>query len=1312
MAGGGDMPDAGKALVGGLQRSPWAVALAAPPASRLDEAALVRADTSRDRAVIGGDVAGRACGIGPEIPGHRQGKARGDHRLAKVAAIDRNRADRATVAGAPGQPDRGLAPLEHPGGTVLRCLAALPATRVALAPLPALKGIGARQADIDRDGVAIERAAACRDGRGRRCGIVRGGCRTGGGERQRTKEGQAHRSSFRGSMPGWATLMTRQGCNGSDVATTATCSPASVRRTATRTACRMTARSREQRLVNAGLRQRLPCQRADPSDVVEAEALDRTKGDPAPVLHHGEVGAVMAIGKGKRYGEADAHALGQLAGAQAQIGKAAASPLERVFIIARSQQAQDAFGAIVLARPHRFLHVLVPEMFSILVARVPAYQADDREDLATLAVGHDLRRGVIGVHADDRAVEDAQPGGGALGLFALIGELRVEIGLGCLVSAHRVAAHEQPSHDGSPCWGWKGSGRDRGRYFRFACGGGFLLACCGRRKAAQIGERLFGPGSGGEDRRRVGAHHGHPVRNVARVAVVERGRQAEVGADHARGQFGGEFFHRVRTVAEAFAEGAREPRRSARPMRRLMAPGGGVGVARCKAAGMRQLDAVGAGAVICFVPAVAYPGRDRGEEGIDRVLPLREQGRRRGNVTRIIPGRQAVDLVCIVDGVAAQEADEARRALAGEHGLAGLPEYRGVDRHGGTGARTDAPSQFPGLARGHPVAAAIAAHVGSRPQPERIDARIRCAFVAQRPSALAGQRPAPRPWQDAGLEPGQDRSGDLARDVADGRDAGHGTGLRWVRQGSGPARAEMTPQGGGLRRAQVSKQHRRQLRTAGDAVCRSFGRDDLDLVIGGVVDVRRVIVGIVADEVGDIDVVPDIVTGIVIVIDAGILRHDQVGKARIGVVVVPGVSIVGLVEEAHRVRHPGKRRSLHLGLDDRFAGEQLLAACRDLGLLLAGMASRQRRSANLIEQRQEHALRHPVEEVLRRRPPPGCHIDVEDRGKPVLQRVLLRRVAVLCLEGCRHDPRQPRGLRLVAKCPERLEPPDRRCSAARLVASLRPRRIQPVIGFSQIVARTGRRHALCQHRILRVARPDRGAAVREHVHPPVDHREQQIVERQRGIGEDRGRQHVAPLHRELVVQYLAERLATGSLGLGRDRRRGRPPRRHRTLLDVETPGCAFTAILAGFVFIAIGVGLDRDDPDRGFAIIGRVERGGAVAAEQQEGADLLLQFVGQDLRAVVDLLRLVRERLMLFLERGIGRLVLVTLDALHRVLDFLEPRRDRIEPFGLLERQRERREVDAMQVARRFPGAAPRLPASRPPVSARCRDRPSDRRRR
>src|SRR3546814_1214781 len=59
-----------------------------------------------------------------------------------------------------------------------------------------------------------------------------------------------------------------------------------------------------------------------------------------------------------------------------------------------------------------------------------------------------------------------------------------------------------------------------------------------------------------------------------------------------------------------------------------------------------------------------------------------------------------------------------------------------------------------------------------------------------------------------------------------------------------------------------------------------------------------------------------------------------------------------LVEEAHGVGHPGKRRVPDLGLDDRFAREELRARFRDLRLLHRRVARGQRRAADIGEQRQ------------------------------------------------------------------------------------------------------------------------------------------------------------------------------------------------------------------------------------------------------------------------------------------------------------------------------------------------------------------------
>ncbi len=87
-----------------------------------------------------------------------------------------------------------------------------------------------------------------------------------------------------------------------------------------------------------------------------------------------------------------------------------------------------------------------------------------------------------------------------------------------------------------------------------------------KAEGAQIVEGLLGLGGGREDRGVIGAQDEQPLGDVARVTVVERGRQAKLGADRRARAFGDEFFDAVSCVPESLAERTVKPGPAARPM--------------------------------------------------------------------------------------------------------------------------------------------------------------------------------------------------------------------------------------------------------------------------------------------------------------------------------------------------------------------------------------------------------------------------------------------------------------------------------------------------------------------------------------------------------------------------------------------------------------------------------------------------------------------------------------------------------------------------------------------------------------------------
>lgn len=108
--------------------------------------------------------------------------------LAQVVAVDRHDGDRAAIAARAGHADRGDTALEDTRGGILSKLAAWIAGTVLRAHLLALEGVGPRQAEIDRNRVAVDRPPLAGD---RRTVVALGCPCPAGGERGDAEEQRA-----------------------------------------------------------------------------------------------------------------------------------------------------------------------------------------------------------------------------------------------------------------------------------------------------------------------------------------------------------------------------------------------------------------------------------------------------------------------------------------------------------------------------------------------------------------------------------------------------------------------------------------------------------------------------------------------------------------------------------------------------------------------------------------------------------------------------------------------------------------------------------------------------------------------------------------------------------------------------------------------------------------------------------------------------------------------------------------------------------------------------------------------------------------
>lgn len=157
-----------------------------------------------------------------------------------------------------------------------------------------------------------------------------------------------------------------------------------------------------------------------------------------------------------------------------------------------------------------------------------------------------------------------------------------------------------------------------------------------------------------------------------------------------------------------------------------------------------------------------------------------------------------------------------------------------------------------------------------------------------------------------------------------------------------------------------------------------------------------------------------------------------------------------------------------------------------------------------------------------------------------------------------------------------------------------------------------RLHLAADDRILRPRRLH-GRAIAIVSAIAVDHGEQRVIEGEGRVGQNRRGENVAPLHGQFVRQAGAERLSAGCHGFRGGRCRG-----------AALPARSGVLVVAG--------------ADRRLAEVAGFQLHRAVGREGEEGADLCLEFIGQDRGTVLQLVVFTVELLILFLEGG-GRSV-------------------------------------------------------------------------
>ena len=134
-----------------------------------------------------------------------------------------------------------------------------------------------------------------------------------------------------------------------------------------------------------------------------------------------------------------------------------------------------------------------------------------------------------------------------------------------------------------------------------------------------------------EDRPLVFSQDLQPRGNIGGMVFAGLRRDAEVGAEKRRADFGHEFFHGIARIAEAFpAEIPMETRGMTRPVRHFMGEGGVIALRVAEGLKLRHLHQVMGGAVEGHGAAVAHPGAGRRKEALHVLQPGHIPGTGRG----------------------------------------------------------------------------------------------------------------------------------------------------------------------------------------------------------------------------------------------------------------------------------------------------------------------------------------------------------------------------------------------------------------------------------------------------------------------------------------------------------------------------------------------------------------------------------------------------------------------------------------------------------------------------------------------------------
>ena len=139
---------------------------------------------------------------------------------------------------------------------------------------------------------------------------------------------------------------------------------------------------------------------------------------------------------------------------------------------------------------------------------------------------------------------------------------------------------------------------------------------------------------------------------------------------------------------------------------------------------------------------------------------------------------------------------------------------------------------------------------------------------------------------------------------------------------------------------------------------------------------------------------------------------------------MPGrIRFVGLcLCKAHDFGHPGERAFLDCGFGDELSGEDPLGAFRKFALLRCCKARGKFVSSDLAQRLEDHLLRHAVEVIGCAWPPPGRHVDTDERAEVILERDrALTRGIEAGFERTGDDVPEPGGAGFFAEAAEAVE---------------------------------------------------------------------------------------------------------------------------------------------------------------------------------------------------------------------------------------------------------------------------------------------------